>query len=43
MDLYIIFKGQMLYWDLKSEFAEWFDRVTESKEMQEKYPYLLII
>ncbi|WP_251654316.1 ATP-binding protein, partial [Staphylococcus aureus] len=30
------FKGQMLYWDPKSEFAEWFDRVTESKEMQEK-------
>ncbi len=26
----------MLYWDPKSEFAEWFDRVTESKEMQEK-------
>ncbi|HHB6422040.1 TPA: ATP-binding protein [Staphylococcus aureus] len=35
------FKGQMLYWDPKSEFAEWFDRVTESKEMQEKYPLFI--
>ena len=26
----------MLYWDPKSEFAEWFDRVTESEEMQQK-------
>lgn len=35
------FKGQMLYWDPKSEFSEWFDRVTESKEMQEKYPLFI--
>ncbi|HHW5946814.1 TPA: ATP-binding protein [Staphylococcus aureus] len=35
------FKGQMLYWDPKSEFAEWFDRVTVSKEMQEKYPLFI--
>ncbi|WP_252555562.1 ATP-binding protein, partial [Staphylococcus aureus] len=32
------FKGQMIYWDPKSEFAEWFDRVTDDKEMQRKYP-----
>ncbi|HCA7509564.1 TPA: ATP-binding protein, partial [Staphylococcus pseudintermedius] len=25
------FKGQMIYWDPKSEFAEWFDRVTDDK------------
>ncbi|HBG3107281.1 TPA: ATP-binding protein [Staphylococcus aureus] len=36
------FKGQMLYWDPKSEFAEWFDRVTESKEMQEKATILQV-
>ncbi|HDP2581322.1 TPA: ATP-binding protein [Staphylococcus aureus] len=35
------FKGQMLYWDPKSEFAEWFDRVTESEEMQQKYPLFI--
>ena len=31
----------MLYWDPKSEFAEWFDRVTESEEMQQKYPLFI--
>ncbi|NKO44239.1 AAA family ATPase [Staphylococcus aureus] len=32
------FKGQMIYWDPKSEFADWFNKVTESEEMQRKYP-----
>ncbi|WP_301557866.1 ATP-binding protein [Staphylococcus aureus] len=32
------FEGQMIYWDPKSEFADWFNKVTESKEMQRKYP-----
>ncbi|MBM0315160.1 ATP-binding protein [Staphylococcus pseudintermedius] len=35
------FKGQMIYWDPKSEFAEWFDRVTDDKEMQRKYPLFI--
>ncbi|EZU37426.1 ATP-binding protein, partial [Staphylococcus aureus] len=32
------FEGQMIYWDPKSEFADWFNKVTESEEMQRKYP-----
>ncbi|MGT3738861.1 ATP-binding protein [Staphylococcus aureus] len=32
------FKGQMIYWDPKSEFADWFNKVTDSEEMQRKYP-----
>ena len=32
------FKGQMIYWDPKSEFADWFNKVTEDKAMQKKYP-----
>ena len=43
MDIHIIFKGQQLYWDPKSEFAEWFDRVTDNPEMAKNIPYLLNI
>ncbi|HDH6079197.1 TPA: ATP-binding protein, partial [Staphylococcus aureus] len=32
------FKGQMIYWDPKSEFADWFNKITESEDMQRKYP-----
>ncbi|MCT2554032.1 MULTISPECIES: ATP-binding protein [Staphylococcus] len=32
------FKGQMIYWDPKSEFADWFNKITESEEMRRKYP-----
>ncbi|WP_239733428.1 ATP-binding protein [Mammaliicoccus sp. J-M41] len=35
------FKGQMIYWDPKSEFADWFDRVTEDENMQKKYPLFI--
>ncbi|WP_046838176.1 ATP-binding protein, partial [Staphylococcus succinus] len=35
------FKGQMIYWDPKSEFAEWFDRVTQNEDMQKKYPLFI--
>ncbi|ORI02833.1 AAA family ATPase [Mammaliicoccus sciuri] len=35
------FKGQMIYWDPKSEFADWFDRVTEDEDMQKKYPLFI--
>ncbi|MCI2954341.1 ATP-binding protein [Staphylococcus caprae] len=35
------FKGQQLYWDPKSEFAEWFDRVTDNPEMAKKYPLFI--
>ena len=28
----------MIYWDPKSEFADWFNKITESEDMQRKYP-----
>ncbi|WP_113583865.1 ATP-binding protein [Staphylococcus aureus] len=35
------FKGQMIYWDPKSEFSEWFDRVTQDEVMNKKYPLFI--
>ncbi|EZU79760.1 ATP-binding protein, partial [Staphylococcus aureus] len=35
------FKGQMIYWDPKSEFSEWFDRITQDEVMNKKYPLFI--
>ncbi|MCU7557638.1 ATP-binding protein [Macrococcus capreoli] len=32
------FNGQQIYWDPKSEFAEWFNKVSENEEIAKKYP-----